>query len=157
MGHIKDFITEDVFHKNNGISGIPKDHSFQEVFKLFKVKEKYGITLLNLETADTSMQGTAQISLVWVDYDPTQQVDWPAMECRERRLWIVFNSVIKQLDAQQLYFTITLCINLVNYWDKYTEMHDQQKSKFVNFIFGYELKVKFRKILARFWDNDVPS
>jgi len=63
-GIVKDFITEDVFHKNNGISGIPKDHSFQEVFKLFKGKEKYGITLLNLETADTSVQDTAQISLV---------------------------------------------------------------------------------------------
>jgi len=63
-GILKDFIIEDVFHKNNRISGIPKDHFFQEVFKLFKGKEKYGFTLLNLETANTSFQDTAQISLV---------------------------------------------------------------------------------------------
>ena len=42
-GIIKIFFTEDVFRKNNRISGIPKDHSFQEMFKLCKGKEKYGI------------------------------------------------------------------------------------------------------------------
>ena len=62
-GIVKDFITEDVFHKNGRISGIPKDHSFQEMFKLFKGGEKYGLTLLNLKTVDTLTQDTAQISL----------------------------------------------------------------------------------------------
>jgi len=70
-GIVKDFITEDVFHKNVRISGIPKDHSFQEVFKLFKGKEKYGLTLLNLKTVDTLTQDTAQISLACKDSDPT--------------------------------------------------------------------------------------
>jgi len=63
-GIVKDFIIEDIFHKNNRISGIPKDHSFQEVFKIFRGKENYGVTLLYLETADTILQDTAQISLV---------------------------------------------------------------------------------------------
>jgi len=38
----------------------------------------------------------------------------------------VFISVINQIDAQNFCFTIILCIKLVNYWDKYTEMHGQQ-------------------------------
>jgi len=49
----------------------------------------------------------------------------------------MFISVINQLDTQNVFFTISLlhtstcktkilCIKLVNYWDKYTEMHGQQ-------------------------------
>ena len=61
-GILKDFMTEEVFHTKCRISGLPNDHFFQEVFKIFKGKEKYGFTLLNLETANTSAQDAVQIS-----------------------------------------------------------------------------------------------
>jgi hypothetical protein len=38
-GILKDFITEEVFHKKCRISGISKDHFFQYVFMIFKVKK----------------------------------------------------------------------------------------------------------------------
>jgi len=40
-----------------------------------------------------------------------------------------FLSVINQLDAQTYCKTKRLCIKLVNYLDKYTEMHSQQNVK----------------------------
>ena len=58
----KIFFIEDVLQKKYRISGIPKDHPSQGKFKIFKGKEKYGFTLLNLDTANTSSQDTAQIS-----------------------------------------------------------------------------------------------
>ena len=58
-----------------------------------------------------------------------------------------FISVINQLNAQNLCFTISLfhastcfehmCIKLVNYWDKYTEMHGQQNVKICDIISPY--------------------
>jgi len=36
--------------------------------------------------------------------------------------------------------TKILCIKLVNYWDKYTEIHDQQNAK--NYILNFYLEVK---------------
>ena len=54
-----------------------------------------------------------------------------------------FISVINQLDAKNFCFTISLfhcetkilCIKLVNYWDKYTEMqHGQQNVKICNWV-----------------------
>jgi hypothetical protein len=62
-GEVKD-LTAEVFHKKSRISGIPKDHLFQELFMIVKGYEKFGFTLLNLETANTSAQDAAQISLM---------------------------------------------------------------------------------------------
>jgi hypothetical protein len=61
-GIVKDFMTVEDFRKEYRISGIPNDHVFHEVFEIFNGNEQYGITLLNLETANTSVQDAAQIS-----------------------------------------------------------------------------------------------
>ena len=61
-GIVKDFMIEEVFHKKCRISGIPKDHIFQDVFKMFKGKENVGFAWLDLQTANASSQDAAQIS-----------------------------------------------------------------------------------------------
>jgi len=63
-GIVKDFMTVEICQKKGRISGIPKDHYYQEVFEVFKGNEKYGLMLLNLETVNTSEQDAAQISLM---------------------------------------------------------------------------------------------
>ena len=88
-GILKDFMFEAVFRIECRITEIPDDHSFQEVFKLFKGNEKYGFTLLNLETTAPSAQDAAQISLMLEESDttlPTTDLDCLAMGCRARRL-----------------------------------------------------------------------
>ena len=57
------FLTPWFFHKKFRIPGIPKDHFLQEVFELFKDDAKYGFPLLNMETANTSAQDSAQIAI----------------------------------------------------------------------------------------------
>jgi fructose-1,6-bisphosphatase len=61
-GIVKDFVTVDVLRRKCRIPGIPNDHFFQEEFKIFKGKKKYEFTLLNLQTANRSVQDDAQIS-----------------------------------------------------------------------------------------------
>ena len=62
-GIVKHFMTPWCFHKKFRIPGIPKDHFLQEVFELFKDDAKYGFPLLNMETANTSAQDSAQIAI----------------------------------------------------------------------------------------------
>jgi hypothetical protein len=61
VGDSKRFHDFEVLGKKYRISGIPKDHFFQDVFEISKVNKKMLIDFLSLQTANTPAQDAAQI------------------------------------------------------------------------------------------------